>query len=171
MNLFLLAVRHFLHILATIVWIGGIILILFVVIPEAKTSLESKSMVNKLIKNIGRRFTILANTSIFLIIITGIILLIFDKNSDGFFNVNKSYNIVISVKHFFVVLMILIHFYRGLILNPKISKVAEQTIETTHSSSISSKVSRLKIFSLNLVKTNFILGIVVLLLAGVTLSL
>lgn len=171
MNLAIQSLSNFLHILATVVWIGGIIMILLVILPGAKVVLESKSLVNKLMKDISRRFTSMANISIFVLIITGIVITKYNKNFTGFFDFSNFWNISIFIKHFFVTTMIIIHFYRGLILNPRIVRLSAQTIESSKPSLISSKAARLRIFSLNLVKTNLVLGIIVLLLTGISSSL
>jgi len=41
MNPLILTLSHFFHLLATVIWIGGIILILLVILPSAKVALES----------------------------------------------------------------------------------------------------------------------------------
>ena len=55
MSLFIFSLSHFLHLLATVVWIGGIVMILLVILPGAKTALESAPMVSKLMKEITKR--------------------------------------------------------------------------------------------------------------------
>ena len=66
----------------------------------------------------------------------------------------------VRYQHIIVLGMVVIHFYRGLLLNPKIAKTE----------SASEKMILQKL-SLNLVKVNFGLGIVVLLLSGITAAL
>jgi uncharacterized membrane protein len=64
MNLFISTLSHFLHLLATVVWIGGIVMILLVILPGARAALESPPMIGRLMKAITRRFTPMANISI-----------------------------------------------------------------------------------------------------------
>ena len=136
---------------------------LFVILPGSKTALESPLIVGKLMKEITKRFTPLANISIILIIVTGIIIFYYDKNYTSFLDLENRWNIVIALKHVFVATMIIIHFYRGLILNPKIESFSSQPNEK--------QASRLKRISLDLVKINFALGIIVLLLTAVSISI
>src|SRR3990172_6232310 len=49
MNILILSLCHFSHILATVVWIGGIVMILLVILPGAKAVLESP-MQSRLLK-------------------------------------------------------------------------------------------------------------------------
>ncbi len=163
MNLWILALSHFIHVMGTVVWIGGILMTLFVILPSSKTALESPLIVGKLMKEIAKRFTPLANISIILIIVTGVIIFYYDKNYTSFLDLENRWNIVIALKHVFVATMIIIHFYRGLILNPKIERFSSQSNEK--------QASRLKKISLDLVKINFVLGIIVLLLAAVSISI
>ena len=173
MNILILSLSHFLHLLATVVWIGGIVMILFVILPGAKTALESPPLQSKLMKGVAKRFTPMANISILVLIVTGIAITYREKNFTGLFNFNNPWNVAMFLKHSFVTLMIIIHFYRGLILTPKIGRLSAQiqSDELQKSSSLSSKVAKLQKFSLNLVKTNFVLGLIVLLLTGILSSL
>lgn len=63
---------------------------------------------------------------------------------------------ILIMKHVLVFVMVAVHFYRGLVLAPKIARtetVSEKTL--------------LQKLSLNLVKVNFCLGVMVLLLSGI----
>jgi uncharacterized membrane protein len=163
MNLWILALSHFIHFIGTVVWIGGILMTLFVILPGSKTALESPPIVGKLMKEIAKRFTPIANISIILIVVTGIIIYFYDKNYTFFSDLENRWNMVIASKHVFVAAMIFIHFYRGLILNPKIERFSSQPNEK--------QISKLKKISLDLVKINFALGIIVLLLTAVLISI
>lgn len=171
MRLVILSLSHFLHLLATVVWIGGIVMILLVMLPGAKAALESVPMVSRLMKEITKRFTPMANISILVLIVTGIVIVYYEKNFTGFLDFNNPWNIIMLLKHFLVASMIVIHFYRGLILNPKIGKLSSQINELQAAPSLSSQVTKLQEFSLDLVKTNLVLGMIVLLLTGISLSL
>lgn len=171
MSLFIFSLSHFLHLLATVVWIGGIVMILFVILPSAKSALESAPMVSRLMKEITKRFTPMANISILVLIATGIFIAQYEKNFTGVLDFNNPWNLIMLLKHFLVALMIIVHFYRGLILNPKIGRLSSQMNQFQVNSSISSQVARLQKFSLALVKTNLVLGTIVLLLTGISSSL
>src|SRR4030042_642699 len=163
MTLWVVALSHFLHVMGTVVWIGGILMTLLVILPGSKAALESPPMVGKLMKEVAKRYTPLANISILLLIATGIIMLYYDKNYTSFLDLKKSWNVVIAIKHSFVATMVLIHFYRGLILNPKIEKFSSKLDEI--------RSARLKKISMDLVKVNLVMGIIVLLLTAVSISM
>lgn len=163
MTLGILALSHLLHVLGTVVWIGGILMTLLVILPGAKAALESAPMVGKMMKEVAKRFTPLANISILILIATGIIIFYYDKNYTSFLDTKNRWNALIAIKHFLVAIMIIIHFYRGLILTKKIEKSFSKSNEM--------QIAKLKKLSLDLVKANFVLGIIVLLSTAVIISI
>lgn len=72
----ILSLSRFFHLLATVTWIGGIGMILLVILPSAKKALESAPMVKGLMKVIAKRFTPMANISILVLIVTGIVIIV-----------------------------------------------------------------------------------------------
>ena len=130
MTLGILALSHLLHVLGTVVWIGGILMTLLVILPGAKAALESAPMVGKLMKEVAKRFTPLANISILILIATGIIIFYYDKNYTSFLDTKNRWNALIAIKHFLVAIMIIIHFYRGFLLNPRIGRLSSEIMES-----------------------------------------
>lgn len=149
----LLVGSYWLHSIATVVWIGGITIILFIVMPSAKQVLGVEA--GKLMGEISKRFNPIANYSITLLIVTGAVLTAFNKQYSGICNFDNNWLLGLIVKHVFVIGMVIVHFYRGLILTPKIAKTEAD------------EKASLQKLSLNLVKTNFCLGLIVLLLSGI----
>ena len=154
----ILTTSYWIHLIATVIWIGGIYFILFIAIPSAKNILGGEA--GKLMGEISKRFTPIANYSILLLFITGVALTILNKQFSGIGIFENKWALILAIKHIIVLGMVVIHFYRGLLLNPKIAKTE----------SASEKMILQKL-SLNLVKVNFGLGIVVLLLSGITAAL
>ena len=166
MNLIIISLSHFVHLLATVIWIGGIFMVLFVIIPSARTSLEPGAM-SGLMKEITGKFTPMANLSILVMVITGVILAVYGEKFTDFLNVSNIWGGILFFKHIVVALMIIIHFYRGLVLAPRIGRLSAQA---AGSISLPSEIARLQKFSLNLVKTNLVLGMFVLLASGALMS-
>ena len=149
----LLVGSYWLHSIATVVWIGGITIILFIVMPSAKQVLGVEA--GKMMGEISKRFNPIANYSIILLIVTGAVLTAFNKQYSGISNFDNNWLLGLIVKHVFVIGMVIVHFYRGLILTPKIAKTEAD------------EKTSLQKLSLNLVKTNFCLGLIVLLMSGI----
>ncbi len=153
----LLTVFTWIHLISAVVWIGGIFFILFVALPSAKKTLEQPG---KLMGAVGKRFVPLANISILLIFMTGIFMSLSTHRLTNFSNLWPQ---TLFVKVLIALVMASIHFYRGLVLTPKIGRL---TAEGGHSE----QVEKLQKLSLNLVKTNLVIGMTVLLLTAMLYS-
>ncbi len=149
----ILVAFHWAHLTATVVWIGGIFFILFIAIPSTKQILAGEAGI--LMGEISRKFSPMANYCIALLVVTGIVLTVFGERSMGFDFLADGWTIVLALKLLLVLGMIIIHFYRGLVLASRIEKSESPTQRAS-----------LQRLSLNLVKTNLVLGMVVLLLSG-----
>ena len=150
----MLAGSYWLHSIATVVWIGGIAFILLIVIPSAKQVLGVEA--GKLMGDISKRFTPIANYSIIVLFITGAVLAALNKQFSGIGNFSNGWSSGLIVKHVLVLGMAAVPFYRGLILAPKIAKTEP-----------AAEKASLQKLSLNLVKVNFCLGLMVLLFSGI----
>lgn len=166
MNLLVLSLSHFFHLLATVIWIGGIFMVLLVIFPSARATLEPPAM-GGLMKEITGKFTPMVNISILVLIVTGPIIGHYGKNMTNPWEFYNHWTPIMLVKHLLVVSMVIIHFYRGWLLTPKIGRLSAQA---SGSPSLSPQVAGLQKFSLNLVKVNFVLGIIVLLVTGILMS-
>ena len=145
---------YWLHLSSTVVWIGGIFFILFIASPSARKI--SNIEASKIMGYISKRFTTIANYSILILMLTGIILTVFNKSYTGMGKIENTWTLIFVIKHIVVFLMIGIHFYRQLILSRKI----DNTISPE-------KKTYLQKMSLLFVKFNFILGMIVLFLSGI----
>lgn len=149
----LLVIASWFHLIATITWIGGMGFVLFIAIPSSRKVMGADS--GKLMAEITKRFTPLANYSIALLLVTGSALAVLNDRFSSSEILENHWIIVLAAKHALVFSMIAIHFYRGWILAPKIMRTESNP----------RRVSFQKL-SINLVKANFSLGLIVLFLSG-----
>ena len=112
----LLATSYLVHLVATVVWIGGIVFVAFVVTPA--TASEPGS--SRLLAAIQRRFTPIANLSLIVLIVTGMVQLTANPNYVGFLNFSNTWAKAILLKHIAVGGMILAGLYMNLVLQPDI---------------------------------------------------
>lgn len=154
MSEIILAGFYWLHLIATVIWIGGIFFILFIAIPSAKQVLGAEA--GKLMGEISKRFTPIATYSIICLLVTGAVLTAVNKLFFGIGNFGNGWSLGLIVKHVLILGMVAVHFYRGLVLTPRIA--------TTEPASEKTSLQKL---SLNLVKVNFCLGLIVLLFSGI----
>lgn len=145
---------HWAHLLATVTWIGGIIFILFIAIPSSRQVLGADA--GKLMGDISKRFTPLANYSIALLAVSGAGLAVLNKQYPGIGLYENKWSSVLLIKLMFVLCMVAVHFYRGLILAPAIGRTTSD-----------GRKKSLQRLSLNLVWANLVLGVLVLFLSGI----
>jgi uncharacterized membrane protein len=141
------------HLLATVVWLGGMAFILLVAIPSARRAVGEDAA--KVMGEVTRRFTPLANGSILLLLLSGLALLAMT----GSFSepvLLSGRGTVIVFKLLLFLLMAAVHFYRGKVLAPRIARTPPEQ----------GKASLQKL-SLNLVKVNLLAGLAVLLFSAV----
>jgi len=167
----ILRLSHFLHLTATVMWIGGMAIVLLVILPAAKMTLRSASIVSQLMKAIVRRFASMVNVSIFLLIVTGIVIAHYEGKWTDFLDFGDPSSFITFLKHVLVALMILIHYFRIMILNPKVEKISSKTNESHADPILSSKATGLRKLSSDLIKVNLILGMTVLLLTALSVPI
>ena len=143
---------YWIHLVATVLWIGGILFIIFIAIPSSRQVLGAES--GKLMGEISKRFTPLANYSIVLLFVSGIVLAGLNKQFSVVRTLESNWTMALTLKLVLFFSMTAIHFYRGLVLAPKIMRTATQT-----------EKAALQNLSINLVKVNLTLGLSVLLLS------
>lgn len=143
----IIVVSGWLHVLAAVIWIGGIASILFAVLPSSRKVLGGETP--KLMAEVSRRFTPVANASIGFLALTGLILAFLGQQPN-------LWSWPFGLKLLLVMAMFLVHFYRSLLLGPKISRTASET-----------STASLQKLSLNLVKLNFGIAMVVLFLSAI----
>src|SRR3989304_6652612 len=138
-----------LHLLAAVTWVGGIVFILYVAIPATMQAPEPAG--GSLMAELAKRFGPLANYSITVLVVTGVFLAALNGLTPGY-RLSGFMGLTLSAKYALSFLMIAIHLYRGLILAPRTARAEP------------SEKNALKKFSLALVKLNLALGVTIQLL-------
>lgn len=100
-----LAISLFFHILATVVWIGGILLITFLVVPQVNDLLEGQAALHQLLLRIRRRFAQLSNLALVVLIVTGLLQMTADPNYDGLLRLDNQWSRVLLLKHLLIAVM------------------------------------------------------------------
>jgi uncharacterized membrane protein len=124
-NLYVKTTIDFIHILATITWIGGMITNIFILRPSIIKTL-SPSDAGKLMGVVMKKFRILVYISIVVLGVTGIPLKIINPNYISIINFENNWEIVTFFKHICYGLLVLLAVYSFEILSPKIMKLAVQ---------------------------------------------
>jgi len=115
-----LATSYLVHMIATVVWIGGIVFMALVVTP----ALEREPGSSRALSAIQSRFRPIANLSLVVLIVTGMVQLTANSNYVGFLNFSNTWARVILLKHITVGGMIVTALYMNLVLQPDINRTA-----------------------------------------------
>jgi len=103
----ILAISLFFHLLATVIWVGGLLITVLLVWPEVRRTLEDNTSLYPLLTRLRTRFTPLGNLSLVVLIVTGLAQMSLDENYEGFLNFDNTWSVVILLKHIAIAGMIL----------------------------------------------------------------
>lgn len=104
----LLALSYFLHLVATVFWIGGLVILTVLVIPEARRTLAENPALLTLMTRLRKRFVPLSNLSLAVLVATGMFQTSGDPNYEGLLQFNNEWSVAILLKHVAVLGMVLI---------------------------------------------------------------
>lgn len=120
MNFWLLALSYWVHLLATVVWLGGLALMSLVALP----ALRQKTLETNQWFALQKRFTPWVNGSLVILLVTGFVQMTNDANYEGFLAVNTLWAQAILVKHIAVLGMILIGGFVQWRIHPAMERTA-----------------------------------------------
>ncbi len=118
-----LAISLFFHILATVVWIGGILTLTLWVIPQLNRILAEQPALYQMLRGIRRRFSPLSNLALAVLIVTGLLQMTADPHYDGLLQFSNAWSRALLIKHILIVLLAL----TGVILQFGIAPALERT--------------------------------------------
>lgn len=102
-----LAVIYWLHMLATVVWIGSLAAINILVLPASHRTLNLGDQLS-LISALQKRLEPLAWFCMGILLVTGLFQLSTSPHYDGFLSLSTQWSFAILVKHGFAVLMVVV---------------------------------------------------------------
>lgn len=162
MDLAVLFILNFLHLLATVTWIGGMATNILIILPSTREVLEP-AVSGKFIGAVMKRFRLIAYVSMAILIICGVALTVLNENFVGPEQFVNIWSQIILVKHLFVAALVLLSIYSFEIVNPKVAKLAVK--------GPSPELLKAQKLQLSLSSTGFVLSLIILLLIAVVLSL
>jgi len=140
------------HMLASVVWIGAMVILLFAIMPGMREVLGTDPAMKMVMRSIGVRITRLVNWSIVALVATGIFLIALGSE------MQEDRSLALAMKHIMVAIMIAVHLGRWKVVAPRLS-IAE-------SQDPASRLSEgLRKLNMDLVWSNLALGVVVMFLS------
>ena len=117
-----LALCLFVHILATVVWIGGILLLTCLVTPQFSGMLEGNVALRQVMLRLRSRFASISNLSLAALIVTGLLQMTADPHYDGLLRFENAWSRALLLKHALIIVMAAL----GLILQLGIAPALER---------------------------------------------
>ncbi len=167
MPTWVLALSFWLHMVATVVWIGGLALMALVVWPGARAVLGPGPQLAELFRQLQRRFDPWAWLSLAVLIATGLTQMTASKNYDGFLRITNPWTVAILTKHFAVGAMMLVAGYMQWGLQPALARLALLEARGLPAPD----ADRLRRRELTLTRLNLLCGLLVLALTAIARTL
>lgn len=101
-----LAISYFFHLVATVVWLGGLAILSIMVWPEANRTLQSHPQIYAFTNRLRKRFVPLANFSLAVLIVSGMIQMAGDENYLGTMDFSNQWSQAMLYKHIAIVGMV-----------------------------------------------------------------
>ena len=105
-----MTVIYWLHMLATVVWIGGLAALVLLVIPAAQRALDAEGFV-RLLEGLQRRLDPMGWFCLAVLVGTGMFQMSENPNYNGFLAIDSTWAAAILIKHVFFLVMIAISAY------------------------------------------------------------
>jgi uncharacterized membrane protein len=118
-----LSAIYWLHMLATVVWIGGLAAIALLVLPAARRSLEAAAYANFLAA-LQRRLDPLSWICLLVLAGTGMFQMSANPNYQGFLTISNRWAVAILIKHIVFFLMAGVSVYMTWGILPRLQRVA-----------------------------------------------
>lgn len=110
----LLSISYFIHLVATVVWIGGLMIFTLYLWPEARRTIANPDESRQLLLRLQKRFRPVANLSLVMLLGTGMVQMSADDNYEGFLAFENTWSLAMLSKHLafggMIVLAIFIQF-------------------------------------------------------------
>lgn len=152
-----LSLAYWLHMLATILWIGGLSAVVLLVLPAARQGLEVEQYA-RLLDRIERRLDPLGWLSLAVLLGTGLFQMSANPNYAGFLAINNRWAIAILIKHLVFIGMLAVSAYLTWSLLPALRRAALQRGKAALDGSSEALIRR----EIWLLRLNFALGVVIL---------
>lgn len=119
-----LAISLFIHLLATVIWIGGLLVTMILVFPLVRRTLTIENpALYRLLSGLRKRFYPISNLSLVALIVTGLFQMTADPFYDGLLTFDNTWSQIMLAKHILIVAMAIV----GLLLQYGVAPALERT--------------------------------------------
>ncbi|MHA2231393.1 MAG: DUF4149 domain-containing protein [Candidatus Hodarchaeales archaeon] len=158
----LLALSNIAHLLATVIWIGGLTTFGLAVTPSAEETL-SPPMMGKLFGSVMKRFRPLVYFSILAFLFSGIAMTYLNENYTGLLDLSTNWAVVSVIKHVAVGIFMVLAVYNFEVFAPKLAAVAAK--------GPSPELARLQTVQKRSAKIGLLVAVIILIITGISTAL
>lgn len=153
-----LALTYWLHMLATVTWIGSLAGISFLVLPAMQRSLNPETQL-VFIEAMQKRLEPIAWFSMSLLVLTGLFQMSVNEHYDGFLSVSTQWSLAILAKHLLGIVMVVVSAIQTWEVIPAI----QRAIVKSRKNDNTDELNALRRREILLLRINFGLSVLILL--------
>ena len=153
-----LALTYWLHLFATVAWVGSLAGVSLLVLPAMQRSLDAENQLI-FIEAMQRRLEPIAWFSLSVLILTGLFQMSVNPHYDGFLSTSSQWSVAILIKHGLVLIMIVVSAIQTWEVIPAIRR----SIVRSRKSSNTAEIDSLRRREALLLRLNFGLSLLILL--------
>lgn len=160
-SVWVLSLMYWLHMLATVVWLGSLASLSIFILPFVQGSLD-KGAYARLLEGVQRRLGPLGWFCLTILVSTGLFQMSANPNYQGLLNIHNRWALAIFLKHLVFALVVALSAYITWVIHPKLYRLAlsqAQGKEVPQS-------QRLQKQEVHLMRLNLILGLIILALTA-----
>jgi uncharacterized membrane protein len=160
----LISASFFLHLIATVAWIGGLVTLALVVQPVLDRAVNSTQERARLLEAILKRFQPIANLGLAVLILTGMVQTFTNPLYRGFLNFDNTWSQAILFKHIAVLGMIAVAGIITFSVQPTLKRTA---LLIANGLADEQQIARLQQQQVRLTRINLVLSVLVLLFTAI----
>ncbi len=122
-SLWLLSLFYWLHMLATVVWLGGLASLSIFILPLAERSLD-ESAYARFLDGVQRHLEALGWLCLLILVGTGLFQMVANPNYQGFLEIQNHWALAIFLKHLIFAVVVGLNAYITWVLTPKLRRLA-----------------------------------------------
>ena len=161
MDFWILAISYWIHLLSTVVWLGGMALMGMVALP----ALRKGTLADNQWFDLQRRFLPWADVGLVLLLFTGFLQMSNGPNYDGFLSVDSVWAWAILLKHIAFVGMVVIMAYVQFVLYPGMERL--QLLADKRPSLAEAEQNKLSRREILMLRLNLVCAVLVLLFTAI----
>lgn len=154
-----LAISQFFHLLATVVWVGGLVILVVLVWPESRRVMAESPALYSFLSRLRQRFLPLTHLSLAVLLVTGLFQMTADPNYEGVLQFANEWSQVILMKHVALGGMVICGLGLQFWVAPALERVS---LLLERNRGDAQEWARLRRYEVRLTWTNVILGMLVL---------